>query len=346
MPQAMTLAELAEKIDARLLGDADFLVDNIADLEHAGPTGVSFVSASKFLDTLASTRAAAVILKPEWAKQCPTACLLLDDPYLGYAKAAQIFDTTPLQDDEIHPSAQIADDVSLATGVRIAANAVIERGVTLAENVHIGSGTVIGKNTLIGSESIIKANVTLYHDVQIGQRVLIHSGTIIGSDGFGFANELGNWIKIPQLGRVIIGNDVEIGANCTIDRGALRDTIIGDGVIMDNLIHIAHNVVIGEHSAMAGFVGIAGGSVVGERCTLSGGVSIIGHLNIPAGSHFTVRTLVTKSPETADAYSSGSVMMTNKAWRKNVARIKQLDDLARRVKSLEKRSQQQNNPDP
>ncbi|HFB67231.1 MAG TPA: UDP-3-O-(3-hydroxymyristoyl)glucosamine N-acyltransferase [Aeromonadales bacterium] len=345
MTQPVTLGELAEKIDATLVcktasADADTSVSKIADLEQAGPDGVSFVSGKGFLEQLKSTHAAAVILKPEWEELCPVSCLLLDDPYLGYAKAAQLFDTTPELDNKIHPSAQIADNVSIALGVRIGANAVIDSGVTLEENVQIGAGTVIGKNSVIGSGSTLKANVTLYHNIHVGQRVLIHSGTIIGSDGFGFANEAGCWLKIPQLGGVIIGHDVEIGANCTIDRGALKNTIIGDGVIMDNLIHIAHNVVVGEHSAMAAFVGIAGSSVLGERCTLSGGVSVIGHLNIPAGTHFTVRTLVTKSPDKADAYSSGSVMMTNREWRKNVARIKQLGDMAKRVKSLEKQLQQ------
>ncbi len=340
MTAGISLGELAEKLGASLNGDADIRVNRITDIEHAGPDGVSFISSKTFLDKLEATKAGAVIIKPEWAAFSPVAALLVDDPYLGYAKAAQLLDSTPQLASEVHPSAQLAPDVSLAVGVCIGANAVVDSGVTLGRNVQIGAGSVIGKDTVIEAETILKANVTIYHHIHIGQRTLVHSGSVIGADGFGFANESGHWLKIPQLGGVVIGDDVEIGSNCTIDRGALKNTLIGNGVKLDNMIHIAHNVVIGDHTAMAACVGVAGGTVLGERCTVSGGVSIIGHLNIPAGTHFTVCTVVNKSPVAANAYSSGSGMMTNKDWRKSVARFKQLDQMAKKIKQLEKQLQQ------
>jgi len=337
MPTELNLEQLALALDAKLLGDKNVKISHFKDLSDASNGDISFVSNLKFKSQLQQTRASAVIVSETMAEYSPVAVLIVKDPYLAYAKAAQLLDTTPsvklgvASSARIHPSAKIGTNVAIGEGVIIAAN------VTIADNSEIAAGTVIGENSRIGQNTKIKANVTIYHNIEIGNDVLIHSGTVIGSDGFGFANEAGCWQKIPQMGKVIIGNDVEIGANCSIDRGALKNTEIGNGVKMDNMIHIAHNVIIGDHCAMAACVGIAGSTVVGERCTFSGAVAIVGHLDIPAGTHFTVRTVVNKSPKHSGAFSSGTGMMENKDWRKSVARFKQLDDLSKRIKYLEKK---------
>jgi len=339
MSAKITLGELSRELDARLVGDENTPITYLDDLQKTGPDGVSFVSNKSYLENLADTKAAAVILIAEFQHLCPTAALIVKDPYLAYAKAAQLLDSTPRIALGIHTSAVIDDSVTLGEQIAIGANVVIESGSKVGDGVSIGAGTVVGQNVFIDAGCKLQANVTLYHDVKIGKRVLIHSGSVVGADGFGFANDKGKWIKIPQMGSVIIGDDVEIGANTTIDRGALNDTLIGNGVKLDNLIHIAHNVEVGDDSAMAAFVGIAGSSKIGSGCTLAGGVSIIGHLDIPDGTHFTVRTLATKSPKLAGSYSSGTLMMENKEWHKNTLRFKKLDKMSKQLKSLENQVQ-------
>lgn len=336
MPFEISLGELSTRLGAKLVGDENLHISHIDDLTQAGPDGVSFVSSRSFLKDLPQTRAAAVILRAEDVELCPTAALIVDDPYLAYAKTAQLLDTAPTPVMGIHANACIDPDAIIGKNVSINACAVISKGVNIGENVRIGAGCFVGENVQIEDNVKLDPNVTVHHGVKIGQRTIIHSGAVIGADGFGFANENGKWVKIPQLGGVIIGDDVEIGANTTIDRAALRDTRIGNGVKLDNLIQIAHNVEIGDDAAMAAFVGIAGSSKIGKGCTLAGGVSIIGHLDIPDGTHFTVRTLATKSPEKSGAYSSGTLMMENHQWLKNTARFKQLDQMAKQIKQLEK----------
>ncbi len=336
MKTELTLAELASKLDAELIGDGSIKVSEFKDLTEADANSVSFVSHAKFTSQLKQTKAAVIITNEKLAKDSPVAVLIVKDPYLAYAKTAQLLDNTPKQKIGIANSAIVDETVTLGSNIAIGENVVIGKGVNIADNVQIFAGTVVGQNCQIGESTTIKANVTLYHEVHLGARVLVHSGSVIGSDGFGFANEAGCWVKIPQLGKVIIGDDVEIGANCNIDRGALKDTLIGNGVKFDNMIHIAHNVIIGDHCALAACVGIAGSTMVGERTTFSGSVAVVGHLEIPAGTHFTVRTVVNKSPKTAGAYSSGTGMQENKDWRKSVARFKQLDEMSRKIKQLEK----------
>jgi UDP-3-O-[3-hydroxymyristoyl] glucosamine N-acyltransferase len=318
------------------VGDKSITVNQFKDLSEARSGHLSFVSNQKFKPQLEKTQASAVILNEAMAKFSPVPVLIVSDPYLAYAKASMLLDSTPLvkagvaESAIIHPQAKLAKTVSIAEGV------IIGEGTVIADGVQIGAGTVIGQNCIIGKNTNIKGNVTLYHEVSIGENSLIHSGTVIGSDGFGFANEAGCWKKIAQLGKVVIGDQVEIGANCTIDRGALKNTEIGNGVKLDNMIHIAHNVIVGDHCAMAACVGIAGSTVIGERTTFSGAVAVVGHLDIPAGSHFTVRTVVNKSPKQAGVYSSGTGMMENKDWRKSVARFKQLDEMSKKIRQLEK----------
>lgn len=260
----------------------------------------------------------------------------MENPYLGYARAAQLFDTTPKQLAGIHPTAVIADDVQIADTASVAPQVVIGSGCILGKNVSIGPGCYLGENVIIGDDSHLWSGVNIYHNVKIGKRALLHSGCVIGADGFGFANDAGQWIKIPQLGAVIIGDDFEAGANCTIDRGALNNTVIGNGVKLDNLVHIAHNVEIGDGTAIAATTGIAGGTIVGKGCTFAGRVSIIGHLEICDNVHLTVSTLLTRSISEPGIYSSGDIAQSNKEWKRKTARMRQLDELFNKVRSIEK----------
>ncbi|SHK82780.1 UDP-3-O-[3-hydroxymyristoyl] glucosamine N-acyltransferase [Marinobacter antarcticus] len=333
------LGEIAKALGAELRGDPEVRVSGLATLQAAGPDQLSFLANPAYARHMADTRAAAVILSPVAAGDRPNNVLLLDNPYLGYARLSHWFDPAPVAPPGIHPAAVVDASAIIATSASIGPNAVIEADVVIGEQVVIGAGCVIGARTSIGPGSIIRARVTLAHDVVIGQRCHILSGAVIGSDGFGFANEKGQWHRIAQLGRVILGDDVEVGANTTIDRGALDDTIIGNGVKLDNLIQIAHNVRIGDHSAMAAMVGIAGSTRIGSHCVFGGASGVAGHLEIANGVHLTGMTLVTGDIREPGVYSSGTSADTNRRWRKNAVRFRQLDALARRVKELEKKSE-------
>jgi len=332
------LGEIAQALGAELRGDPEVRISGLATLQAAGPDQLSFLANPSYAKYLADTRAAAVILSPAAAGDGPTNVLLLDNPYLGYARLSHWFDPAPVAPPGIHPAAVVDASATIAASASIGPNAVIEADVVVGEQVVIGAGSVIGARTSIGSGSIVRPRVTLAHDVVIGQRCHILSGAVIGSDGFGFANEKGQWHRIAQLGRVILGDDVEVGANTTIDRGALDDTVIGNGVKLDNLIQIAHNVRIGDHSAMAAMVGIAGSTKIGSHCVFGGASGVAGHLEIADQVHLTGMTLVTGDIRQPGVYSSGTSADTNKQWRKNAVRFRQLDTLARRVKELEKKS--------
>jgi len=335
-----TLVEIAKKIGATVKwspdADESITIDALATLAGAKQGKIAFLSNSKYRQQLSSTKASAVILSADCLDDCPTNALVMDNPYMGYAIVAQLLDNTPKTARNIHPSAIIAEDVSLGKNVTIGANAVIEAGVYLADNVSIGAGCFIGEQAKIGANTALWANVSVYHRVEMGENCLVQSNTVIGCDGFGYANHQGQWVKIPQLGTVIIGNRVEIGASTTIDRGALDNTFIHDGVILDNQIQIAHNVVIGENTAMAACSVIAGSTVVGKNCSISGLVGINGHIEITDGCVFTGRTMVTKSITEPGVYSSGMPAVLNKDWNKTNARLRRLDSLTKRISSLEK----------
>ncbi len=339
-----TLEEIANHIGATVHGDKNLTVDSLATLENATSNQVAFLSNSKYRQQLLATKAGVVILNEKVLADCPTNALVMANPYLGYAKVAQLLDTTPKPAEGIHSSAIISSSATLGNNVAVGAYAVIEDGVVLADDVVIGAGCFIGKNTKIGERTKLWANVSVYHDVKIGKDCLIQANTVIGSDGFGYApashNEAGYWHKIPQLGAVTIGDRVEIGASTTIDRGALNDTIIHDGVILDNQIQIAHNVEIGENTAMAACSVIAGSTVIGKHCTIAGLVGINGHITIADNCVFTGMAMVTKSIKDAGVYSSGVPVATNKEWNKTNARVKRLDSLFSRVKQLEKELEQ------
>jgi UDP-3-O-[3-hydroxymyristoyl] glucosamine N-acyltransferase len=338
MPKlAFTLAEIAEQIGATLVAKDDRQsVSGIGTLDDSNSTQVTFLANPSYRKQLATTNAAAVIVHPDLQDECPVAALVMDNPYIGFAKLSQLFDNLPQQPSGIHPTAVVAESAELAEGISVGANAVIGEFVQLGKDSRIGPGCIIGDHSILGKNCLLHANVVFYHDVVVGNHCIFHSGSVLGADGFGFAPDAGKWQKIAQLGGVRVGNNVEIGANTTVDRGALGHTQIGNDVKLDDQIMIAHNVVIGDGCAMAATSGIAGSTTLGKNCTISGGVGISGHLEITDGVHITAMTLVSKSITEAGAYSSGTAMMPAADWRKSATRFRQLDDLARRLKKLEK----------
>lgn len=331
------LEDIASALGAELRGDPDASISGLATLQAAQPGQISFLANPSYARYLGATRATAVILSPAVADQAPTNVLLLDNPYLGYARLSHWFDPAPKAEAGIHPSAVVHPDATVADSASVGPLAVIEAGAVIGEHAVIGASCVIGARSQVGDSSVLRPRVTLAHDVVLGQRCHILSGAVIGSDGFGFANDKGVWHRIAQVGRVVLGDDVEVGANTTIDRGALDDTVIGDGVKLDNLIQIAHNVHIGDHSAMAAMVGIAGSSRIGRHCVFGGASGVAGHLEIADQVHLTGMTLVTGDIREPGVYSSGTSADTNRQWRKNAVRFRQLDSMARRLKELEKK---------
>ncbi len=332
----ITLEQLAAHLSAQLNGNPECRITGIAPLDKAVVGQISFLSNPQYRSFLQTTQASAVVLSPKDAPLYTGNCLVMADPYLGYAKTATLFAPKPSVKTGIHPSAVIGEHSHIAPTASIGACCVIGDHVSIGEHTIVGSGCSIADHSTLGDHCLLYANVTLYHRVQIGHRTVLHSGVVIGSDGFGLVNDKGSWYKIPQLGGVRVGDDVEIGANTTIDRGALEDTAIEDGVKIDNLVQIAHNVRIGAHTAIASGTGIAGSVDIGKHCMIGGDVGISGHLQITDGVILTARTEVGSSITERGVYSSGMPSQPNLQWRKNIIRFYQLDDIARRLKKLEK----------
>ena len=336
MTVTIKLGQLAEFLGATLSGPADKDITGLATLQEAGPGQVSFLANPQYRKFLTTTQAAAVLLKPSDAEGYGGDALLVADPYLAYARISHLFDPKPKAAAGVHPTAIVATDAFVDASSSVGAYAVIESGVRIGAGVTISAHCYIGARSTVGDGGWLAPRVTLYHDVRIGQRVVIQSGAVIGGEGFGFANEQGVWQKIAQIGGVTIGDDVEIGVNTAIDRGAMDDTRIGNGVKLDNQIQIAHNVQIGDHTAMAACVGISGSAKIGKHCMLAGGVGLVGHIEICDGVFITGMTMVTRSITEPGSYSSGTAMQPAAEWRKSAARIRQLDDMTRRLKQLEK----------
>lgn len=332
----VTLARLAEITQGHVIGDESVEIQAVAPMDRAGVGEITFLSNSKYIKNLKDCQASAVMLKEDQASSTAGNVLVVDDPYVAFAKVAQLLDATPSPAKDIAESAVIAVDVELGSHVSIGANAVIESGVTLADGVTIGAGCFIGKGSKIGRNTQLWANVSVYHSVHIGEDCLIQSGSVIGADGFGYANEKGEWIKIPQIGGVTIGNRVEIGACTCIDRGALDDTVIEDNVILDNLLQIAHNVHIGYGTAIAGGTVVAGSSTIGKYCVIGGATVINGHIDIVDGVTITGMGMVMRSISEKGVYSSGIPLQSNKEWRKTAARVHRIDDMNKRLKAMEK----------
>ncbi|AYC17969.1 UDP-3-O-(3-hydroxymyristoyl)glucosamine N-acyltransferase [Dickeya dianthicola] len=334
---SIRLDALAQQLDAQLHGDGDIVITAVASMHSAQAGQITFLSDSRYREQLNSTQASAVVLTEADLPFCDMAALVVKNPYLAYARMAQLMDTTPAPAQGIAPSAVIAPDARLGDGVSVGANAVIESGVELGNGAIVGAGCFIGKNARIGAGTRLWANVTIYHNVVLGEQCLIQSGAVIGSDGFGYANDRGNWIKIPQLGTVIIGDRVEIGASTTIDRGALDDTIIGNGVIIDNQCQIAHNVVIGDNTAVAGGVIMAGSLKIGRYCMIGGASVINGHMEICDKVTVTGMGMVMRPITEPGVYSSGIPLQPNKVWRKTAALVMNIDEMSKRLKAVERK---------
>lgn len=335
---AISLGELATRFGCDLEGDPDARIDHVAPLDDAGPGALSFLSNSQLKDQLVSTRAAAVIVREADAGDCPVAALIADDPYATYARMAAIIHPLPPLCPGIHATATVDDSSTIAASTEIAAHSYVGADCTIGENVYVGPGCVIGPGCSIGDGSRLVARVTLARDVRIGARALIHPGAVIGSDGFGNAMTPEGWLKVPQVGGVTVGNDVEIGANTTVDCGAITDTVIEDGVRIDNLCMIAHNVRIGAHTAIAAQTGIAGSAVIGKRCMFAGHSGTVGHVTVCDDVIVNGKTMVTKDITEPGAYAAAFPAENAKTWNRRVARFRRLDALLDRVSSLEKKS--------
>ena len=332
----MKLQEIARRVNGYCPGEGGVEITGLATLANAESHQLSFFVNSRLRDCLRSTRAGGVILREEDVCMYGGPVVICENPYLAYAQVAGLFDQTPVPQPGCHSSAVIASDAVVDATAHVGPNVVVGAGACLEAGVTVGPGCVIGENVLIGQSSRLYANVTIYHGVKIGRRCVIQGGVVLGGDGFGNAKDKDQWIRIPQLGALTIGNDVQIGANTTIDRGSIEDTRVGNGVVIDNLVQIAHNCQIGDHTAIAGCVGIAGSVVIGRRCTLAGAARVADNVSIVDDVHLTVSTMVTASIDRPGSYSSGMPHMASRDWWRNVARFRRLDDVVRRLRRLEK----------
>lgn len=332
----MLLEEIAKAINAELVGDGKVEITKVANLKTATQGQISFLSDPKYKSILDETNASAVIVRKADSAHVKSNALLLDDPYVGFAKVAKLLDTTPRICEGISPLSCIEEGVTLGKDVSIGPFVHIKKGAIIGDNVQIGANCSIGDNVCIGSDTKLYPNVSIYHDVVIGSFCLIQSGTVIGSDGFGYANEKGTWIKIPQTGRVVIGSHVEIGACTCIDRGAIDDTIIEDNVIIDNLCQIAHNVKIGTGTAVAGGTTFAGSVEIGKYCIIGGTSVFNGHIKICDMVTISGMCMVMRSIDKPGIYSSGIPAQSNKEWRVTAARVLHINDMYRKVNNLEK----------
>jgi UDP-3-O-[3-hydroxymyristoyl] glucosamine N-acyltransferase len=338
-----SLAELAERFELSLHGDGTRRIDGVGTLADAGPGQLSFLANGKYTAQLAATRAGVVVLREENLADCPTAALVARDPYVMYARIAALFERLPAAPAGIHPSAVVAAGARVSDSASIGPCCVIGDGAVIEDGAVLGPHCIVGPDCTVGAQSRLVARVTLVIRVTLGKRVLVHPGAVIGSDGFGLAFdrdafEHGGWIKLPQLGGVSIGDDCEIGANTTIDRGALENTVLEQDVRLDNQIQIAHNVHVGAHTAMAGCAAVAGSARIGRYCMIGGNAGVLGHLELADRVTITAKSLVTHSIREPGEYSSGVPLQGNRQWRRNAARFKHLDEYARRLSALEKDS--------
>ncbi len=338
----LSLREIADFLSATLEGNAGLIITGIAGLVAAKKNDISFLANKAYQAQLQDSAAGAVILREQESHLYDGNKLIVPDPYLSYARLSRLFDRSLDVKHGVHESAVVDPQATLGKNVTLGPHVVVGRGAVIGDDVVIGAGSVIGDGTLIGARTRLAANVSIYHDVVIGEDCLFHSSCVIGADGFGFApdREKGGWCKIHQLGGVVIGNRVEVGATTTIDRGALDDTVIEDGVIIDDQVHVAHNCRIGANTAIAANCGIAGSTKIGRNCTLAGAVGIVGHIDITDNVHITGMTMVSKSITESGSYSSGTSAIGTREWRKNAVRFNQLNDLAQRLRKLESGSDQ------
>ena len=332
-----SLSEIANSIGAELKGDPDIQISGIATIQTATQTDITFLDNPAYRRYLSDTEAAAVILSKDSLDKCQTNALVIANPYYAYAKISALFKPNLKKPAGIHPTAVIAETAKVASDAVIGQNVVVEAGACVESQAVIDANSYIGENVSIGAGTHLFPNVTIYHHCQVGRNCLIHSNTVIGSDGFGLAKEKGRWHSIEQLGRVIIADDVLIGASTTIDRGALSDTLIEEGVKIDNQVQVGHNVVIKAHTVIAGCSGIAGSTEIGEHCIIGGDVSVSGHLKIVDNVSITGGTNVYNRINEPGIYSSGMPLQTNKAWHRTFVHLQKLDQVVQKVKTIEKK---------
>ena len=332
---AYRLADIAARFGGHVLGDADTAVNQVATLDSAQAGQLTFLTSGKYRAQLALTRAGAVIVGAADADATQLPRIVCDNPYAYFAKVSAFLNPAPQAVPGIHPSAVIGEGAHIDPSAQIAAHVVIGAGASIGARSIIMEGCSIGAGVTIGTDALLYPRVVVYRDCVLGSRLIAHSGVVIGADGFGIALDEGRWLKIPQIGRVVIGDDVEIGANTTIDRGALDDTAIEDGVKLDNQIQVAHNVHIGAHTAIAGCVGIAGSTTIGRHCRIGGSAGILGHLQIADNVEISSFTLIGKSIREPGSYTGIFPFSKNDEWRKNASHLRHLDGLADKIKMLQ-----------
>lgn len=336
MAGPLTLGEIAARLGARLVGDGDVLIEQAGSLEHAGPRQIAFYSGPRYRAQLAATRAGAVVLAPQSEALTELPRIVAGNPHACFARAAQLLNPTVPPAAGVHASARVHAGARVAASACVEAGAVLCEGAEVGERAWVGAGCYLGEGAALGADSRLYPNVVVYARCRLGARVIVHAGAVIGADGFGMANEDGRWLKIPHVGRVLVGDNVEIGANTTIDRGTFEDTVIEDGVRLDNQIQIGHNCRIGAHTAMAGCVGVAGSAVIGRHCTFGGAAMVLGHLSICDGVQVSSGTLITRSIHKPGTYTGVFPFDENASWLRNAALLRHLDELAARVDALEK----------
>jgi len=335
---SISLGDIAGRFDCELQGDPNVRVSRVATLQGADGESISFLANAAYRNQLEATQAAAVIVSADDAAACPSAALVAANPYAVYARVAAELHPAKSLSPGVHPAASVAAGAQVPASCEVSPGGVVEGGAVLGERVYVGPNACVGRGSRIGDDTRLMSNVTVYHGVRIGARCIIHSGAVIGADGFGIAQEPTGWTKVPQVGGVEIGDDVEIGANTTVDRGAIEDTVIGAGAKLDNQIQIAHNVIIGAHTAMAALTGVAGSSTIGSRCMIGGASIIAGHISICDNVLLAAGTGVASSIDQPGAYGGFPASAdTIGRWRKNVIRYGQLDEMSRRLRKLEKR---------
>ena len=325
MQGEFSLGDLAVRFGLGLRGEPKLRVSRVATLSRADAGSVSFLANPRYRKQMESTHATAVVVGPEHAAACPVAALIDPNPYLAYARIADLLHPRTGPAAGIHSTAVVSAGAQVAPSASVGPLAIIEDGADIGERVVVGPGCVVQRGAVIGADSWLVSRVSLYPGVRIGRRCILHAGAVLGADGFGFASDAGSWVKVPQLGGVQVGDDVEIGANTTIDRGAIEDTVVEHGVKLDNQIQVGHNVSIGAHTAVAGCVGISGSTTIGRRCMIGGGVGIAGHLTIADDVVVTGCSLVSASIRQAGSYSSGMPTVETRLWRRMVAHLRRLD---------------------
>jgi len=341
-----SLREIARRFGGEIAGDPDFEVRGVATLESAGPDRIAFLANARYLPQLKATRAGAVILGEPARAATRLPRIVCANPYAYFARVSALFNPEPAPQPGAHATAVIDAAARVAADAQIGPCAVIERGADIGAGCVIGAGCFIGEGAAIGAGTRLYPNVTVYHGCVIGARVILHAGVVIGADGFGIAMDQGRWVKVPQVGRVVIGDDVEIGANTTVDRGALDDTVIEEGVKLDNQIQVAHNVRIGAHTAIAACTGIAGSARIGKHCRIGGASGIAGHITIADGVEISTYTLITKSIDRPGTYTGAYAFEPHRDWLRNAAQLRHLAELAQRVRELEKRAKQRKRSKP